>query len=263
MQIPIIGWLVYAIYPFATPRINIPLEGKWKIALEDNHRFASSDYDDSGWESIQLPGSIINYSIKTKNALKSVCWLRKTVDLDNIYLPLGLCLGRIANADETHLNGEKYRRPGLIPTKRTIHMESQEKYQILASLIKKDTPNTIAIRISYYTFGDIVGKLMVVDMDYWEKLSREGLAETVKVHPDNLGKQFKQYTGKKLGDYFYELRVNYAAQRLREDDSNIIDIAFDAGFESLWTFNRVFPRFMDMTPIQYRNVHSKQKKNLN
>ncbi len=94
-----------------------------------------------------------------------------------------------------------------------------------------------------------------------EELSRNELAESVGVHPDSLGKQFKQYTGKKLGDYIYELRIKEAARRLRETDDNIINIAFDVGFESLRTFNRVFPKFMNMTPRQYRQRYRKKQEN--
>jgi AraC-like DNA-binding protein len=86
------------------------------------------------------------------------------------------------------------------------------------------------------------------------ELTREELASKVGVHPDSFGRQFKLYTGKKLGDFIYEIRVNEAARRLREDDSNVIDIAFDVGFESVRTFNRIFPKFMDTTPNKYRNM---------
>ncbi|MBP7737986.1 MAG: helix-turn-helix transcriptional regulator [Spirochaetes bacterium] len=94
-----------------------------------------------------------------------------------------------------------------------------------------------------------------IEDNYTSDLSREGLAASVEVHPDNLGKLFKTYTNQKLGDYIYELRVRDAAKKLVETDDNIIDIAFSVGFESLRTFNRIFPKFMGATPEKYRRQH--------
>lgn len=91
-----------------------------------------------------------------------------------------------------------------------------------------------------------------IEENYTSDLSREGLAASVEVHPDNLGKLFKTCTNQKLGDYIYELRVRDASKKLLESDDNIIDIAFSVGFESLRTFNRIFPKFMGTTPEKYR-----------
>lgn len=86
-------------------------------------------------------------------------------------------------------------------------------------------------------------------------LTRESLADQVGIHPDSFGRLFKKYTGRKLGDFIYEIRIEEAARRLREDDTNVIDIAFDVGFESIRTFNRIFPKFMNTTPNRYRSLH--------
>ena len=94
-----------------------------------------------------------------------------------------------------------------------------------------------------------------INSNYTFDISREGLAATVDVHPDNLGKLFKRYTAKKLGDYINELRVRDAARMLAETDESIIQIAFSVGFDSLRTFNRAFPKFMNMTPEKYRKTH--------
>ncbi len=89
-------------------------------------------------------------------------------------------------------------------------------------------------------------------------LTRESLADQVGIHPDSFGRLFKKYTGRKLGDFIYEIRIEEAARRLREDNTNVIDIAFDVGFESIRTFNRIFPKFMDTTPNRYRSLHQRE-----
>ena len=42
---------------------------------------------------------------------------------------------------------------------------------------------------------------------------------------------------------------------LVETDDNVINIAFNVGFESLRTFNRIFPKYMGTTPEKYRRQH--------
>ena len=94
-----------------------------------------------------------------------------------------------------------------------------------------------------------------IHQNYTSDISREGLAASIDVHPDNLGKLFRTYTSRKLGDYICELRVQDAARMLVETDDNVINIAFNVGFESLRTFNRIFPKYMGTTPEKYRRQH--------
>lgn len=136
---------------------------------------------------------------------------------------------------------------------------SLENFIIENSMLSEQLEKTLNKRPSISITGLAEEKLKnvikFINDNYLEEISREDLASTVGVHPDSLGKQFKKYTGRKLGDYIYELRVNEAARRLRDEDTNIIDIAFEVGFESVRTFNRIFPKFMNTTPNNYRRIH--------
>ncbi len=138
---------------------------------------------------------------------------------------------------------------------------SLENYILENSLLaeklgnKKNKQKKTDLKISSKAEEKIKEVLKIIDEKYLDGLDRQILAESVGVHPDNLSKQFKTYTGKKLGDYIYELRIVEASKRLRETDENIIDIAFAVGFESLRTFNRVFPKIMGITPDRYRKQH--------
>ncbi|MBU1171679.1 MAG: AraC family transcriptional regulator [Proteobacteria bacterium] len=139
--------------------------------------------------------------------------------------------------------------------------ESLENFIIENSMLSEKLEKTLnkrpAVSISNLAEEKLKNVIKYINDNYLDDISREDLANSVGVHPDSLGKQFKKYTGHKLGDYIYELRVNEAARRLREEDTNIIDIAFDVGFESVRTFNRIFPKFMQTTPNNYRRLYRK------
>ncbi len=88
---------------------------------------------------------------------------------------------------------------------------------------------------------------------YARDISREGLAASLDISPNHLGKFFKLYTGKKLSEYINELRIRDAAHMLREKrEESIITIAFAVGFESLSTFNRAFMKIIGVTPTEHR-----------
>lgn len=117
----------------------------------------------------------------------------------------------------------------------------KRSYPVISDMAEEKIQKVVAYIHENYTFD----------------ISREGLAATVDVHPDSLGKLFKSFTSKKLGDYINELRVKDAAAKLIETDDTIINIAFAVGFDSLRTFNRVFPRYFGMTAEKYRKLNKK------
>ena len=83
-------------------------------------------------------------------------------------------------------------------------------------------------------------------------ISREGIAESVGMHHDYLGKVFKEYTGMRIHEYVNVLRIWSASEMLQKQDQSVADIAYAVGFESLSTFYRVFQKIMGESPGNYR-----------
>ena len=101
----------------------------------------------------------------------------------------------------------------------------------------------------------ILRAMQYIDKNFTSDISREGLAASLNMHPDSLSRFFKIFTGMKMGDYINRRRVEYAARLLGQTDESIINVAHNAGFESLTTFNRSFHKLMKMTPSAYRQQH--------
>ncbi|MCU0847229.1 MAG: helix-turn-helix domain-containing protein [Spirochaetes bacterium] len=95
-----------------------------------------------------------------------------------------------------------------------------------------------------------------INSNYRSEISREGLAAECDMNTDYFSRLFKIYTGKKISDYINELRVIEAAGMLRESGENILNIAYNVGFENLRTFNRAFLKVMNVTPSDYRTAKS-------
>jgi transcriptional regulator GlxA family with amidase domain len=76
---------------------------------------------------------------------------------------------------------------------------------------------------------------LYIGENYTSDISREGLAASLSMHPDSLGRFFRMYTGKRIGEYINELRVRKVAEELDKSEDSIVQIAFAAGFESIAT----------------------------
>lgn len=91
-----------------------------------------------------------------------------------------------------------------------------------------------------------------INENYAEPLTREDLAAMVGLNANYLSSIFTTYTGKRMTAYINEIRIERAAELLKESDDKVINIAFAVGFESLATFNRLFKQQMERTPTQFR-----------
>ncbi len=109
------------------------------------------------------------------------------------------------------------------------------------------------------TESKIQKAIKYIEENYGSDISREGLASSLGINPDHLGKAFKTYTGVRISDYINRLRIEEAARMLLESDEKIIEIAYAVGFESLSTFNRAFIKEKSIPPQVYRKEKSAKK----
>jgi AraC-like DNA-binding protein len=86
----------------------------------------------------------------------------------------------------------------------------------------------------------------------WEELSLTKIARMVNMNANYLSENFKRVTGTNFVEYVARARFADACDLLRNSNLRISQIAFEAGFQSLSQFNRVFKRFSGQSPRQYR-----------
>jgi AraC-like DNA-binding protein len=65
-------------------------------------------------------------------------------------------------------------------------------------------------------------------------------------------KKFKQVTGLNFTDYLSRVRIEKAKQLLLNPQARVSEIAYEAGFQSLTHFNRVFKKVAGQSPTAYR-----------
>lgn len=70
---------------------------------------------------------------------------------------------------------------------------------------------------------------------------------------------FKQVTGVTVFDYINYLRIHCAIEKLKQNNSTIIEIASECGFASATYFNRVFKNVIGCAPSEYRKHINKPR----
>lgn len=94
-------------------------------------------------------------------------------------------------------------------------------------------------------------------------LSLASLSERLGVSTNRLSQALNDEMGTGFRPYVNSLRLEEAKRRLEENaGASILDIAFEAGFNSKTTFNTLFSRETGMTPKEYRQRRGNLPENL-
>lgn len=85
-------------------------------------------------------------------------------------------------------------------------------------------------------------------------ITRDAVAQRLKVSEQLLSRVINQRFQKNFNEFFNYYRVEEAKQKLTfEKDLPITNIAFDVGFNSIASFNRVFKDMTGQSPTEYRD----------
>lgn len=91
-----------------------------------------------------------------------------------------------------------------------------------------------------------------IDGNFHKKISLQSIADVTGYSTYYFTRFFKEMTGMTFNDYLSHYRILVACKQLLETDYSITDIALNAGFSSIKTFNRVFKEIKGQNPSSYR-----------
>lgn len=101
-------------------------------------------------------------------------------------------------------------------------------------------------------FMRICAVLEYIGDHFKEKITLEQLSRLVCLSPHYLCKCFRKITGKTIFEYIEQMRIQYSCYLLPSTDKSIMEIALESGFNSVSYYNRIFRKYMELTPRQYR-----------
>ena len=85
-----------------------------------------------------------------------------------------------------------------------------------------------------------------------DRIKLGDVARSVGVHPSRLAHEFRARYGQSPGEYVRRLRLEWAAEQLRQEDANLADVAIRAGFYDQSHFSRMFRRVFGVAPAAWR-----------
>lgn len=91
-----------------------------------------------------------------------------------------------------------------------------------------------------------------IEKNYHQKLNLKMLAETLDMNESTLSRLFKSETGCNLNYYINEKRMKKAKELLQDSSYRIKDVASAVGMEDQLYFNKVFKKYFQISPSDYR-----------
>ena len=94
--------------------------------------------------------------------------------------------------------------------------------------------------------------LQILDAKYTEALSLKNIAKQLGYSPEHLSREFKRIFNTSFTEYLQKLRLAKSCKLLLETDWPIERIAESVGYENVQFYHRLFKRYYQLTPLQYR-----------
>lgn len=90
-------------------------------------------------------------------------------------------------------------------------------------------------------------------LDHFKNKIKIGeVASLIGMNESAFSHYFKKRTRRSFTDFINEMRLHYASSQLSHTRKHVADIASEAGFNNLSNFNRIFKKWKNITPNQWR-----------
>lgn len=99
-----------------------------------------------------------------------------------------------------------------------------------------------------------------VHKNFENKITLDDAAALVNMSSVTFNRFIKKRTGKTFINYLNEIRISYAARWLMEKNLTVSETAFEAGFNNIANFNKVFKSIKKTTPTEFKELFKGVKK---
>jgi len=89
--------------------------------------------------------------------------------------------------------------------------------------------------------------------NFTNRIEKSEISKIAGLSSNGFSRFFKQHTGLTFNEYVNKIRIEQATRLLCTTDDTISEIAYSCGFSSPQYFNRVFMKYMGMSPGKFRN----------
>lgn len=94
-----------------------------------------------------------------------------------------------------------------------------------------------------------------INRSYASNISLDEIAQRSGFNKYHFNRQFKAFTGETFYKYLSRIRIKNADMQLVNENATITDIAYNTGFFTLSSFIRMFRKFHNCSPSEYRSMN--------
>ena len=91
-----------------------------------------------------------------------------------------------------------------------------------------------------------------IEKNYEKDITLADIAEQVCLNPIYLSRLFKEWTGETFTEYLVKVRINTAANILKNTNMYVYEVARKSGYSDYKYFSKIFKRLMGCLPTEYR-----------
>lgn len=104
--------------------------------------------------------------------------------------------------------------------------------------------------------NDLNEIILYIHTNYQNKITIESLTKTFHINRTTLSEKFRASTGMSIKDYLIKLRIRLSSVMLRDTMLPVSEIMYRTGFNEANHFSRIFKKYMDCSPSDYRKKYS-------
>lgn len=98
--------------------------------------------------------------------------------------------------------------------------------------------------------------LSFMEEHFQEKIELDHLASVIAFSRSHFCRFFKNHTGMRPLQYLNYIRINNAANMLRDENCTVLEAAMESGFHHHSYFTKQFKKIHHITPSEYKALHS-------
>jgi len=99
-----------------------------------------------------------------------------------------------------------------------------------------------------------------LQINYQNEIHLKDVANYIGMTEASFSRFMKMRTGRNFIEYLNDLRLGIASRELVNSSKSVAEISFEAGFNNMSNFNRLFKKRKGITPKEFRENYSKMRK---
>ena len=124
--------------------------------------------------------------------------------------------------------------------------------------IERKSQNPFAIFMGQKRHGDeeVLKAQEFIETHPTELYAVDELCEKLTVGRRTFERRFKKHTGNSIAEYIQRVKVEFAKKHLEAGRKTVNEIIYETGYNDLDAFRRVFKKYTDLSPIEYRKKYT-------